>query len=512
MNPFTHSPSRRGFLAGAGTALAGTALPAQAQTEAQAQSPSPPGLAGRFPDFDPAYVEGAIKPFAQTSIYQGGRLAVPMIDLPFSKEAAIPPQIWGMLYDDWQPAMQEEGLSVFLQGLENRGPDNARKRIYMSALTPDLYAAHYRPKVQRALDQLFDEAQAGVPLMRAYYDGYFDLYWDLHLGVRGADIPDEVREIGTAFNTVLGFWDPREPRVYEAYMTVRALRPGLRDWIDARVQDVLDQRIDAPEATFVHYWAVNGELGENFRREDVVFECFHNFLAFSQWGNTLYNIMAVLEPESGNPAARDWFTRTMQGTPDEVDDEGGFTPLDRLVMELFRTISPNTGSVSTLADSQEGVTGTAFIIHPHPETSHDPRHWDDPAGFDPDRYRRVRTAAAVDEAACADLGFVRCPFSGAEMQVRDGRDVTLPSNGFGTVHATVEGATQPLADHAGYAPFGFGYRRCAGEWLTVDVFKDLLRHVWQEGIVFERLVEEGAEPLPVGPLAVIEDDIGFRRA
>jgi hypothetical protein len=33
----------------------------------------------------------------------------------------------------------ENGVTVFLQGLEKRGPDNRRKRIYMSVLTPDLY-------------------------------------------------------------------------------------------------------------------------------------------------------------------------------------------------------------------------------------------------------------------------------------------------------------------------------------------------------------------------------------
>lgn len=495
--------SRRGFLAGASTLVAGAALPARAHVEVGEGTPADiPAEFGR------AYRQGAIAPFAQTTIYTGERLSLPMIDLAFSKEAAIPPQIWGMLYDDWEPAMEEEGLSVFLQGLENRGPDNARKRIYMSAMTPDLYPLHYRPKVQRAIGRLFDADHAGAPLMQRYYDGYFDLYWDLHLGVRGEDIPQEVHEIGTAFNTVLGFWDPRNPQVHEAYMQVRELRPMLRDWIDDRVQDVIDQRVEAPEATFVHYWAINGQLGPNFRREDVVFECFHNFLAFSQWGNTLYSMMAVLAEDE---AAREWFDRTMRSNPDQVDDESGFTPLDRMVMELFRTISPNTGSVSTVSSSQEGVTGNSFILHPHKETSHDPRHWETPGEFDPDRYRTVQTAADIDEDRCAEIGFARCPFHPAEMAVADGRNVTLPSNGFGTVHARSDGADMPLADYAGYAPFGFGYRRCAGEWLTVDVFKDVLRHVWQEGITFERIAVDDPQVLPVGPIALIEDDIVFRR-
>ena len=78
--------------------------------------------------------------------------------------------------------------------------------------------------------------------------------------------------------------------------------------------------------------------------KDVVFEVFHNFVALSQWGNTMYNIMLKLAKDTGDPEARAWFKRTMEGSP---DDAGGkpFTPLERFVMELFRTITPNGGSI-----------------------------------------------------------------------------------------------------------------------------------------------------------------------
>ena len=38
----------------------------------------------------------------------------------------------------------------------------------------------------------------------------------------------------------------------------------------------------------------------------------------------------------------------------------------------------------------------------------------------------------------------------------------------------------PVCDYAGFAPFGFGYRRCPGEQLTIKVFEDFLRKVWKE--------------------------------
>ena len=67
---------------------------------------------------------------------------LPMIDVNFSKENALPYDLWGLIYHDWRPT-PEEGVTVFLQGLEKRGDNNLRKRIYFSAVTPDLYKPMY---------------------------------------------------------------------------------------------------------------------------------------------------------------------------------------------------------------------------------------------------------------------------------------------------------------------------------------------------------------------------------
>ena len=161
----------------------------------------------------------------------------------------------------------------------------------------------YSDKIKRFLDSLFDEQSEGKPLMHQYYQRYFDLYWDLHLGVTGDDIPPEVRQIGQSFVAVFGFRYPTLQVVHDNYMRVRQLRPLLKDWIDQRVQDLIDDHVPNPEKTLVYYWIKNGELGENFRRKDIVFECFHNFLAFSQWGTTLYNMMARLGGDKRGPGS-----------------------------------------------------------------------------------------------------------------------------------------------------------------------------------------------------------------
>ena len=196
-------------------------------------------------NFNRDYVEHAVIPFFLTSLYEGERPNLPMIDVSFSKENALPFDLWGLIYESWKPT-PSEGVTVFLQGLEERGDNNLRKRIYFSALTPDLYRPMYGEKVVAFFDRLLDAQYAGKPFMRHYLDYYFDIYWDLHVGVNGDAIPQKVRQIGESFNTVLAYRDPRQQIVYRNYMEVRSLLPFLKGWIDERVDDIANGRITDP--------------------------------------------------------------------------------------------------------------------------------------------------------------------------------------------------------------------------------------------------------------------------
>lgn len=68
-----------------------------------------------------------------------------------------------------------------------------------------------------------------------------------------------------------------------------------------------------------------------------------------------------------------------------------------------------------------------------------------------------------------------------------------------------------MCDYAGFAPFGFGYRRCPGEQLTIMAFEDLLRKVANDRLEFVKVAGPEAEVLPIGPTTAIGDDIGFVR-
>ncbi len=473
-------------------------------------------------NFDRDYVEHAVVPFFLTSVYEGERPSLPMIDVTLTKQDALPHDLWGLIYKDWKPT-PEEGLTVFLQGLENRGDGNLRKKIYFSAMTPDLYGPKYQAKVVAFFDQLLDQKHAGKPFMRHYLDYYFDIYWDLHLGVKGDAVPAGVRQIGESFNTVLANRNPTKQIVYEHYMKVRALLDPLKEWIDDRVRDLESGRTADPDKTIAWYWLRNAGNGEHFSRKDIVFEVFHNFVALSQWGNTIFGIMSRLSRYGGDADVRASFEKTMSGDYDNANG-GPYTPLELFVMELFRTISPNGGSISAMVDARQSDRGASphlildarfarygYMATPHPATSFDPRHWQNPQQFDPDRYRSVPTSDQIDEDRCKQIGFARCPFDMTTLDVVDGRKAGVTNSGFGTVFGVVDGKPLPVCDYAGFAPFGFGYRRCPGEQLTIQVFEDFLRKVWADKIEFAKLDLPVPGQVPIGPNTVIEDNIGFTR-
>ncbi len=109
------------------------------------------------------------------------------------------------------------------------------------------------------------------------------------------------------------------------------------------------------------------------------------------------------------------------------------------------------------------------------------------------------TSAEIDEAKCKQIGLPRCPFDITTLPVSDGRKTGITNSGFGTVFAVADGKPLPVCDYAGFAPFGFGYRRCPGEQLTIDVFCNFLRKVKRDKIVFRSLNLPNPGRVPVGP-------------
>ena len=221
--------------------------------------------------------------------------------------------------------------------------------------------------------------------------------------------------------------------------------------------------------------------------------------------------MLKLGRGTGNAEARAWFKKTMEGDPDNAGG-AAFTPLERFVMELFRTISPNGGSISALQEIEPpAFERHGYIISPHTTTSLDPVHWKNPRRSIRRAIETAPTSQQIDEARMHQIGLARCPFDWTTFDVKDGRKAAMHNSAFGTVFGVADGKPLPVCDYAGFAPFGFGYRRCPGEQLTIMAFEDFLRKAWKDRIDFVKLEGATAEKLPIGPRAVIGDNLGFTR-
>src|SRR5260370_40184688 len=106
--------------------------------------------------------------------------------------------------------------------------------------------------------------------------------------------------------------------------------------------------------------------------------------------------MVKLGKNTGASDARASFKRTMKSNFDQASGSA-FTPLERFVMELFRTISPNGGSISALEEVRTPpYQRYGYIITPHLHTSFYPGHWQDPKKFHPDRTNDVLTTLQMD--------------------------------------------------------------------------------------------------------------------
>ena len=189
-------------------------------------------------------------------------------------------------------------------------------------------------------------------------------------------------------------------------MTVRSNLDFLKSWIDDRIADIVAGKTPIPDKTFAWYWVKNGEDSRYFDHKDVVFECFHNFVAFSQWGNSIYNIMLRL---ARGTAIRD---------PGLVQGDYGRRSRQRRRRRLHaaRALrdgvvparSPPTAAVfprleRTRAHPQFDRHG--YIISPHTSTSIDPVHWENPESSTRRATDMFRRAHEIDEAKAKQIGF-----------------------------------------------------------------------------------------------------------
>ena len=339
--------------------------------------------------------------------------------------------------------------------------------------------------------------------MRHYLDYYFDLYWDLHVGVKGDAIPAEVRQIGESFNTVLAYRNPMEPIVYEHYMKVRAKLDFLKKWIADARRRRRDRRVQGSGQD------VRPLLAQERRRRR----------ALQPQGRRVRGVPQLRRAESvGKHDLRHHVApqhrrrqrgRARRRSRKTMSNGGQFDAGGRIAVHTARPV--RDGAVPHhLAQRRQSLRGrrrARFDVRRialrqasrEVRTTclrRDAAHGDElrsapveriPRRSIPIATRPFRRARRSTTPSARRSGLPKCPFDVTTIKVADGRNVGITNSGFGTVFGVADGKPMPVCDHAGFAPFGFGYRRCPGEQLTIMVFEDFLRKVWKDKIQFANL-------------------------
>ena len=195
-------------------------------------------------------------------------------------------------------------------------------------------------------------------------------------------------------------------------------------------------------------------------------------------------------------------------------------------MELFRTISPNGGSISAIEDARQAANAsdkygdgvspylrlglpTNGTATPHTATSFDPRHWRDPQRFDPERYRGVPTSDQIGQGQMPADRVRPVPFRPDHVRGERRPQRGLRNNGFGTVFGIADGRPLPVCDYAGFRALRL--RLPALPWRATDDpgLRGLPAGCGRDKITFHRLNLPNPGRIPIGPNAVIDDDIGF---
>jgi len=408
-------------------------------------------------DFDPNFSDVGHKKFGGTPVF-------------FLSIANIDPT---------KPVDSEQN-TLFLKNLEDRGPDNLRKKQYFNALTCDKFQ-YYEDKVDAAIDRILEAAADGTPILGVINQELAkNLLLDLHLGEVEGGHPDYVEEYVALQQEVLS--DGRRIRTcpdpptctgiasIAAIKRARCLTPLVAEYYLER-WNAIEQEED--KSTFLYWW---NEAG--IPAEAAIFEATHNALAFTQFSNTLYKAMVdKIGATVGAPGyvgitkflpqgpflqplpAIDYFTKYAEAAD-------GSERLN-VVREMFRLFMVNNAWLSTVEKSpgqNDGLLSTDEDYDPSQSIFIPSIMQGLNDGYNP--ATGETNVATYDTSRYEGFKKKSCPSgSGTITQSDLDNSTVVPSSHQNLI---------PIFENAKYCPFGLGYRRCPSEIKNYFIFSKVL--------------------------------------
>ncbi len=362
----------------------------------------------------------------------------------------------------------DEQLSIFITDLKDRGDDNYRKRVYMSALTCGLMG-NYKEKTDSFVNSVYANVVTyNKPLLSSFEHDLIRYFLALHVGYD--TYPEVVIEYFRRFVRVLSnveaaSTEEREADFMYGYQHVQCVR----DYFNRRNDLILESQ---DETTLMYHWHEAG-----LSSEGLVMEAIHNIIAFFQFSHMLY--LLVLDSVSGTPIPLPPGTRKYDFFQKYKDASGNPTEQLNVIREAYRLLVPNGAAFSRVKQAiQDDPPVTVQSRHIHKAIM--AQNAAVLAGGNQAAYFQYSTA----KYAPFNTNFSECV---CPVQPNDPISNFDPAELFEV--SPIDGETLldkcnkkmfPVFPLPIYASFGLGYRRCPGETFNymvtlklVDKFKDL---------------------------------------
>lgn len=332
---------------------------------------------------------------------------------------------------------------------------NYQKKVYMNALSLDKLQ-FYIPKIKAFANRSFTEASTyDKPLTSSFQANVVLFFLTMHIGYQ--DYPDYVIKWFSDFIKFVGIGDPSNPERAELLMYGNTTAPSIFEYFREKNIEVV---ANADKSTIAYWWAQAG-----LSAEALVFECVHNIVAFSQFSNVLYSVVyAGLHPVNPLSPLLPQYKNFL------TEYRNAVTSNDKLnvVRESYRILVPNSVSFSlvkpvvpdvNVIKSRHFHQSIMVSNQPVPQVAQATSYFT----YNPTQYNADFNTNLDNLVGLPIVTDILTASVTSELDQE-----TVIDESTSPIRPIVPIFPKPI-----YAPFGLGYRRCAGEMLVYLVTEEL---------------------------------------
>ena len=341
--------------------------------------------------------------------------------------------------------------SLFRTSYEKRGEDNKLKEYYLYPLSKE-YLPNYRNVIKNYLEDTI--TTGNHILLDLIHKITLDLLYLLHFGVKASE--KDYEECIYFIDAVRHYYygDIYNEHVIRQILNLKHFHRRHIDYIE---------ELGIRENCIVGLWLKQG----NLNKEQIFIEFIHNILGVSiNWSNLTYTYLLKL---TNNKVSR---------IPDKEESNDSNMERQKYIYECFRFICPATIIGSSLKDpSMWGLKkGKYQIVHDLKYITRLKEFFGEDAGkFNPQRFDKYHDNISTENTNNGESGNNGESANKGESGNNEGGKCPF--------YNSKKGAKVPCGlnvnEKKGYVPFGEGYRRCPGEFLSMifmEEFADIIKY------------------------------------